>query len=235
MGNVYAVVVAAGRSTRMGGINKQLEPLAGIPVLARSLGALEQAPQLEGIVLAVPQESAGEFRKLADGWGIKKIIEIVPGGDDRQQSVFAGLLAVPSGCGLILVHDGARPLVSSKEIEDIILAAAGCGAATLAVPAKDTVKEAGPDGFVARTLERGRLWLTLTPQAFSYDILLRAHLLARHRGVSYTDDASLVEAAGKPVRLVEGSYRNIKITTPEDLAVAEGLLKSGIGSWELGG
>ena len=232
MGNVCAVVVAAGRSTRMGGINKQLAPLAGIPVLARSLGALEQSPQLEGIVLVAPRGNAGEFRLLADGWGLKKIIEIVPGGDDRQQSVLAGLLAVPSEYDLILVHDGARPLVSSQEIEDIISAAAGCGAATLAVPVKDTVKEAGPDGFVVRTLERGRLWLTLTPQGFFRDILLEAHLQARDSGSIYTDDASMVEAAGKPVRLVEGSYRNIKITTPEDLAVAEALLNSR--DWGLG-
>jgi len=220
----------------MGGINKQLSPLAGITVLARSLGALEQSPRLEGIVLVVPREDAGEYRTLVENWGLSKIKEIVPGGNDRQQSVFAGLLAVPSGCGLVLVHDGARPLVSGKEIEAVIAAAAGCGAATLAVPVKDTIKEAGPDGFVVRTLDRGRLWLTLTPQCFSYDMLMDAHLQARDSGLSYTDDASLVEAAGKPVRLVEGSYRNIKITTPEDLAVAEALLglRNGIKGPETG-
>jgi 2-C-methyl-D-erythritol 4-phosphate cytidylyltransferase len=208
----------------MGGVNKQLLPLSGVPVLARSLAALEQWPGLEGIVLVAPGESVGQFRALAEGWGLKKITAIVSGGDNRQQSVYSGLLAVPSGCAYVLVHDGARPLVSAKEIADVIEAAAACGAATLAVPVKDTVKEAGPGGFVAGTPDRSRLWLTLTPQCFSFEVLLEAHRRALDSGFTYTDDASLVEAAGRPVRLVEGSYRNIKITTPEDLAVAEALL-----------
>ncbi len=229
MAKVYAVVPAAGRGTRMAGANKQLVPLSGVPVLIRSLLALEQLLQVEGIVLVAPADSLLDYREAACKWGVKKIIALVAGGTDRQQSVLNGLLAVPSGCGVVIVHDGARPLVTRKEIEDLISAAGRYGAATLAVPVKDTVKETGAGGFVAGTPDRSRLWLTQTPQGFFYDLLVQAHRLARDRGRSYTDDASLVEDAGHRVKIVEGRYSNIKITTPEDLLVAGALLSlSGI-------
>ncbi|MHB8157849.1 MAG: 2-C-methyl-D-erythritol 4-phosphate cytidylyltransferase [Desulfocucumaceae bacterium] len=225
MADIYAVVAAAGLSTRMGGVNKQLQPLANIPVLVRSLFALEQVPVLDGIVLVAPPDSVEEFRRLAARWSLNKIITVVSGGVNRQQSVLSGLLAVPSGCQIVLVHDGARPLVSRKEIEDTISAAWEFGAATLAVPVKDTIKEADPDCFVARTPDRLRLWLTLTPQGFSFNVLMEAHIQARDRGDVYTDDASLVEASGQRVKLVGGSYSNLKVTTQEDLIVAEAFLR----------
>ncbi|MFZ5634558.1 MAG: 2-C-methyl-D-erythritol 4-phosphate cytidylyltransferase [Bacillota bacterium] len=224
MARIYAVVAAAGQSTRMGGVDKQLLLLAGIPVLVHSLRALEQATQVEGIVLVAPPDKLQQFREITVKWNLKKITAVVPGGVNRQQSVLFGLLAVPFECEVVLVHDGARPLVTVKEIEDLIPAAVEFGAATLAVPVKDTVKEAGPDGFVARTPDRKNLWLTLTPQGFSYNVLMPAHRLAGDRGAVYTDDASLVEASGHPVKIVRGSYSNIKITTAEDLYVAEALL-----------
>ena len=225
MARVFAVVVAAGQSTRMGGANKQLHPLAGVPVLQRSLSALEQVPQLEGIVLVAPPPGVREFRDAAAAWCLKKITKVVPGGLNRQQSVFFGLLAVPFECEIVLIHDGARPLVSRKEIEDVISAAKEFGAATLAVPVKDTVKVADAEGFVAATPDRNKLWLTHTPQGFTHNVLTDAHRLAAEKGNSYTDDASLVEAAGIKVKLVKGGYSNIKITTPEDLLVAEALLE----------
>ncbi|MFZ5645650.1 MAG: 2-C-methyl-D-erythritol 4-phosphate cytidylyltransferase [Bacillota bacterium] len=231
MDKTYAVVVAAGKSTRMGGANKQLLLLSGVPVLARTLSALNSA-ELDGIVLAVPGDSVAEYGKLVTDWGLKKITAVVPGGFNRQQSVLAGLLAVPSECRLVLVHDGARPLVSGKQIEVVISAAAENGAATLAVPVKDTVKEADANCFVKRTPDRSKLWLTQTPQGFIFEILMEAHLKARDGGTVYTDDASMVEAMGRKVKLVQGSYSNIKITTPEDIAVAEALLK--IRNWESG-
>lgn len=227
MAKTFAVVAAAGQSARMGGVNKQLQLLAGVPVLARSLKALEQVPALDGIVLVAPPHSAPEFTEAAAGWGLKKIMSVVPGGISRQQSVFFGLLAVPFGCRIVLVHDGARPLVSKKEIEDVIMAAQEYGAATLAVPVKDTVKASSSDGFVADTPDRKKLWLTHTPQGFLFDVLMEAHRLAAGSGVLHTDDASLVEAAGRRVKLVAGSYSNIKITTPEDILIAEALLKRG--------
>ncbi|MCL6479179.1 MAG: 2-C-methyl-D-erythritol 4-phosphate cytidylyltransferase [Peptococcaceae bacterium] len=224
MARVYAVVAAAGQSTRMGGADKQMLPLAGIPVLVRSLQALEKVPQVEGIVLVVPPDKLQQFREITVKWNIKKTTAVVPGGVNRQQSVLFGLLAVPFECAVVLVHDGARPLVTVKEIEDLIPAAVEYGAATLAVPVKDTVKEAGPDGFVVRTPDRKNLWLTLTPQGFCFDVLMQAHRLAADRRAVYTDDASLVEALGHRVKIVRGSYSNIKITTAEDLQVAEALL-----------
>ncbi|MFZ5651289.1 MAG: 2-C-methyl-D-erythritol 4-phosphate cytidylyltransferase [Bacillota bacterium] len=226
MAKAFAVVAAAGQSARMGGVNKQLQLLAGVPVLARSLQALEQVPALDGIVLVAPPHSLEEFREAAAGWGFKKIVEVVPGGINRQQSVFFGLLAVPFGCRIVLVHDGARPLVSKKEIEDVIAAAEEYGASTLAVPVKDTVKVSSPEGFVAETPDRKKLWLTQTPQGFLFEVVLEAHRLSAGSGVLHTDDASLVEAAGHRVKLVAGSYSNIKITTPGDILIAEALLRN---------
>ncbi|MCL5935184.1 MAG: 2-C-methyl-D-erythritol 4-phosphate cytidylyltransferase, partial [Firmicutes bacterium] len=215
MARVYAVVAAAGKSTRMGGVNKQLLPLSGIPVLIRSLYALDRVPEVLGIILVASPDNVLEFREATARWGLEKVIAVVPGGENRQQSVFSGLLAVPFDCEIVLVHDGARPLVTRKEIKDLIAAVVDFGAATLAVPVKDTVKEASPDGFVAGTPDRYKLWLTLTPQGFSFGLLLAAHRLAGEKGVLHTDDASLVEAYGGRVKIVGGSYGNIKITTPE--------------------
>lgn len=225
LARVFAVVAAAGRSTRMGGADKQLLPLSGIPVLIRSLYALERVPQVEGIVVVAPPDGLEQYREAAVVWNLKKIAAVVPGGDNRQQSVFLGLLAIPFGCEVVIVHDGARPLVTGKEICELITAAEDFGAATLAVPVKDTVKEAGAGGFVVKTPDRSNLWLTQTPQGFSFSLLMEAHGRAGERGVLYTDDASLVEACGIRVKIVSGSYRNIKITTAEDVLVAEALLE----------
>lgn len=224
MGKVFSVVVAAGKSARMGGANKLLLRVGGIPVLIRALQALDRADSVHGIVLVASSENMSVYKEAADQWRIKKIAAVVPGGDNRQQSVYCGLLAVPFDCGIVLVHDGARPLVTGGEISSVISAAAEFGAATLAVPVKDTVKEAGLDGFVARTPDREKLWLTLTPQGFSFALLNDAHRRAAEDGRLYTDDASLLEARGHKVRLVRGSYGNIKITTAEDILLAEALL-----------
>lgn len=221
---VYAVVVAAGRSTRMGGVNKQLLLLSGVPVLIRSLEALAIVPEVQGLILVAPPDNVAGFREMTCKWDLKKVIAVVPGGENRQQSVFSGLLALPSECDIVLVHDGARPLVTKKEITSLIAASIAFKASTLAVPIKDTVKESGPDDFVAKTLNRDTLWLTLTPQGFYRELLMSAHRLAMDRQGIYSDDASLVEAIGQRVKIVKGSYRNIKITTPEDLCVAESLL-----------
>jgi len=228
----YAVIVAAGRSTRMQGADKQFLELAGTPVLQHTLAAFEKAGRIAGIVLVIAPEKyrdsgPGAFRS----WGLNKLIAVVPGGNTRQQSVLNGLLAIPFNCRTVLIHDGARPLVTVGEIETVVAAAGEYGAATLAVPVKDTVKESDGQGFVASTPNRELLWLTQTPQGFSYQLLLEAHRLAGPSAAA-TDDASLVEAAGHRVKLVPGSYRNIKITTPEDIYIAEALLSraSGDGS-----
>lgn len=227
MASVYAVVVAAGRSTRMGtGVDKQLLSLAGRPVLWYTLRVFEEAAVVTGYVLVVPAGRENYFNRLVlDEWRFGKLAAAVAGGDQRQESVWRGLSAVPPDTPVVLVHDGARPLVSVTEVTAVAKEAGRWGAATLAVPVKDTVKEADQRGFVVRTPPREALWLTQTPQGFTYALLMQAHREGREKGFSATDDAALVEALGHPVRLVHGSYRNIKITTPGDLAVAEVLLR----------
>lgn len=225
MGSVWAVVVAAGQGRRMGkGVNKQLLFLAGRPVLAHSLAVFEAASCIEGFVLVVSASDVGRFYKLAkEQWGCHKLRDVVCGGEYRQDSVWEGLCTLPSHTQTVLVHDGARPLICVEQVEKVIAAAVQWNAVSLAVPVKDTIKESTPDSFVVRTLARKSLWLTQTPQAFSYSLLLEAHCRARQTHTMATDDAALVEAMGYRVKLVEGSYSNIKITTPEDLAVAEAL------------
>lgn len=208
----------------MGGSNKQLMELDGRPVLARTLGAFEAAPLINGIVLVGAPALLSLYSKLVRDWGCHKMVSVVPGGINRQQSVYQGLLAVPFGCEIVLVHDGARPLVSLEEIEKVINAARLYGAATCAVPVKDTIKEEDGAGFVLRTPDRSRLWLTQTPQGFSYPLLLGAHRQVRQGPSEATDDAMLLESQGFKVKLVRGSYSNIKITTPEDIAVAACML-----------
>ncbi|WP_084413202.1 2-C-methyl-D-erythritol 4-phosphate cytidylyltransferase [Desulfovirgula thermocuniculi] len=225
MGKVAAVIVAAGRAARMGGVNKQFLPLGGLPVLARSLLAFEAAPSVEECVVVAPPGETGRVAVLARGeWGCRKVVAVVPGGESRQESVLAGLLALSPRTGMVIVHDGARPLLEPELVEAVLAEANHWGAATLAVPVRDTVKEADGDGFVARTLPRERLWLAQTPQAFRFALLLEAHRRARELGLAATDDAALVEALGHPVRLVRGSYRNLKITFPEDYEAALALV-----------
>ncbi|SFG94564.1 2-C-methyl-D-erythritol 4-phosphate cytidylyltransferase [Desulfotomaculum arcticum] len=227
MGSVYAIVPAAGGSTRMGGVNKQLIDLAGRLVVEYSLRVLLEVP-VAGIVLVVPP---GEEQKFLDQ--LKHLlkdqnIQIVAGGANRRDSVGQGLLALPAGVEMVIVHDGARPLARREHIQEAVQAAAEWGAATLAVPVKDTVKLAGSGGLVQETLPREELWQVQTPQVFKLPLLLEAHRKAAGDGFIGTDDASLVERLGKPVKLVRGDYSNIKITTPEDLIIAKALLGSGL-------
>lgn len=226
MGSFYAVVAAAGRSTRMGrAVNKQLLDLAGRPVVEHSLRALLAVP-VDGIILVVtPGEEAQFTEALADILQ-RKNIKIVPGGASRRASVGQGLGALPAGVELVLVHDGARPLARPDNIRAVAGAARRWGAATLAVPVKDTVKVGSAENFVRETLPREMLWQVQTPQAFNRDLLMEAHRAAARDGYEGTDDASLVERLGRPVKLVRGDYSNIKITTPEDLALAQILMGS---------
>ena len=221
-----AVVPAAGSGSRMGAqIPKQYLLLAGIPLLGHTLKVLEASPVIQDIVVVTgPGEEEYCWENIVKGLGITKIKAIVSGGKERQDSVYSGILALSPVPDLVVIHDGARPLLNPAGLLAVVEAAARYGAATLAVPAKDTVKLADEDELVARTLPRGRLWLTQTPQAFRRDLLLRAHRAAREANYLGTDDAGLVERLGFPVKLVRGSYRNIKVTTPEDLIIAQALL-----------
>ncbi len=219
-----AVVPAAGRGERLGGaIPKSLMRLGGRPLVQYALEALQGAAEVEAVAVAVPADSIGAFRDLARSAGLSKVIAVVPGGTDRQASVAAGLQALPPGPDLVLVHDGARPFLSRRLISLVIAAAARDGSATAALPVSETVKR-GADGWVQETLDRATLHRIQTPQAFRRALLEQAHEAAARDGFRGTDDAVLVERLGSPIRLVPGDPANIKITVPEDLALAETLL-----------
>lgn len=220
-----AVVVAAGRSSRMGGADKLFAPLWGRPLLAYTLAAFQACPQVGQIALVLSQANLSPGRELACREELDKVTAICLGGERRQDSVRAGLLAL-SPCDWVVVHDGARPLVTADLIQRGLAAAAATGAAVAALPIADTVKEVGDGDLVRRTLPRQGLWAVQTPQVFRYDLLLQAHQSASSGQEEVTDDAAMVERLGCPVRVFLGSPRNLKVTTPEDLALAEAFLSS---------
>ncbi len=218
-----AVIPSAGRGTRMGSRKKNYLDILGRPVLAHTLAAFEACPLVTAIVIAAAPQDVGMCRdEVVERYGFKKVLAVVAGGAQRQDSV-ANALELSDGFALTLVHDGARPLVTVDVIEAVIKAASESGAAIPAVPVKDTIKEAS-DGLVGRTVDRSALVAVQTPQAFRTELLLRAFSAARRDGFYGTDESSLVERLSEPVSIVAGAYENIKITTQEDLAWAEWIL-----------
>jgi len=194
--------------------------------VVHSIRALAGAPGLRTLVLVVPAASIDRGREVVQRYGPWPFsIELTAGGIERQDSVAAGLDRVDSTAELVLIHDAARPFVSHSCVVACLAAASG-GAATLAVPVRDTVKEAGDDLTVVRTLDRRHLWLVQTPQVFAVELLRRAHELAQRGGYTATDDAALVERIGATVRIVPGETTNLKITTPDDLRWAEWYVQS---------
>ncbi len=220
-----ALVAAAGSSSRMGGVDKLLQPLDGVPVLARTLTALQLAAGVDEIVIAAREEDILEFSQLCRTYGISKCSKVVRGGESRAHSVLLAALEASPEAELLAVQDGARPLVTPELIDRVITAAARCSAAVPAVPVKDTVKLSRQDGAVEETLERERLRAAQTPQVFEASLLKAALQSALEQGAPVTDDASAVERLGKTVFLVDGGEENLKITTPLDLAVAEAILQ----------
>jgi 2-C-methyl-D-erythritol 4-phosphate cytidylyltransferase len=218
-----AVIVAAGKGERMGGVDKIFAPLAGKPLLARTVDAFENCPAIDCIVIVLGQHNIEAGKKLAADYGWKKVKDICIGGKERYESVSNGLRLL-TDCEWVVIHDGARPLVTQKLIETGLEAAKETGAAVAAVPVTDTVKMSSDDKFIIGTLPREKLWAVQTPQVFRFDIIKAAHA-AGHKNV--TDDAALVEKLGYKVKLYTGSYDNIKITTPTDLSLAEILVKGG--------
>jgi len=206
----------------MAGVDKLLAPLAGRPLLAHTLAAFQACPSVGRVALVMAGERLEEGRDLVRAHGFDKVAAVCEGGERRQDSVRAGLEAL-GRCEWAVVHDGARPLVTPRLIEDGLAAARETGAAICAVPVSDTIKQVSAAGEVERTVEREGLWLVQTPQVFRYDLLLEAHRRAAR--IEATDDAALVEAMGGRVRVYMGSPRNIKVTTPEDLALAEVLVR----------
>ncbi len=221
---VCAVIVAAGSSRRMGGENKLLLPLAGAPVLAHTLSAFEKCAAIRDIVLVCREQDILPYTELAKSFGISKLRTVTRGGDSRTASVLAGITAAPEDAALVAVHDGARPLVSEAVITEAVYAAAECGAAAPVVPVKDSIKRI-EDGRIAADVPRDTLAAVQTPQVFSRAVLTRALQAAARENRTFTDDCAAVEAMGQAVRATHGSYENLKITTPEDILVAEALLQ----------
>lgn len=220
--SVTAVIVAAGNSTRMG-TPKQFIPLNGRPLIAHTLLAFEQCAAIGEIVVVAQEEYHARLREIAETYGITKLSAIVCGGNIRQQSVRNGVDACHAE--YVAIHDGARPLVTPVIIERVIQGAVQYGAATAAVRTKDTVKIADENDVVIETPDRTALWNIQTPQIFEKSLYERAFKHAAAHGLDVTDDCQLIEAIGQPVKLVEGSYTNIKVTTPEDVPFAEELLR----------
>ncbi len=218
---IGAVIVAAGRSSRMGGVDKTFAPLLGTLLIARTVEAFEAHPGISDIVLVLADESVQRGRELANARRWSKVGTVCPGGERRQDSVYNGLQAL-APCDLVMVHDGARPCVDQATLDRGIQAAVEHGAAVAGVPVKDTIKLVGPDLAIADTPDRSLLWQAQTPQVFRYDLLLEAHRLCQ---ADVTDDAAMVESLGHQVRMFEGSYENIKVTTAGDLVVAEAFLR----------
>ena len=218
-----AVLLAAGNSTRMGGgRSKVLEELEGRPALCRSLEVLDRCPLIGEICLVCREQDRADMLPLTSG--LATPVRVVPGGAQRQDSVEQGVEALTGPWEYVAIHDGARPLVTEEVLAAVCRDAMAHGAATAAVPSKDTCKLADGAGFVAATPARDRLWAVQTPQAFSLALYREALEKARAAGQSYTDDCQLIEAAGGSVKLTMGDYRNIKLTTPEDLLAARAYL-----------
>jgi 2-C-methyl-D-erythritol 4-phosphate cytidylyltransferase len=216
-----AIIVAAGSSQRMGGIDKLFASVGGRPLLHHTLSAFEACESVNHVMLVVSLESAPQALKLLKNGRFQKVDGTCAGGATRQDSVRAGIGALRA-CEWVVVHDAARPLVTPLLIENGIAAAQETGAATAGLPVTDTLKEVGSDDTILWTVARERLWAVQTPQVFRYELLLRAH---ERENLVASDDAGLVEQIGGRVRIYRGTGTNLKITTPEDLALADALLQ----------
>ena len=225
---VIALVPAAGRGLRMGGsIPKQFLALGGEPLIIQSLLALQTATVVDQIILAVPSADIDYCKcEIVTKHRFTKVTKVVAGGAERQDSVRHALAEVPSDTEIVLVHDAVRPFLTQGMIDEVVAAARKHGAAIVALPMRDTVKQVRPDGMIERTVDRAPLWLAQTPQAFRRDWIEEAHRKAHAEGVRATDDAFLVEWLGQAVAVVEGSGENIKVTRPEDLVIGEAILAS---------
>ena len=226
---VNAVIVAAGKGTRLGGAaSKVLSPVAGRPLILHVLDRFAAAREVDRAVLVVPADGVAEYEALLQTSPPAGLTVVVrPGGARRQDSVRAGLDALAPDCEVVVVHDGARPFASAGLIDRCVRESRPGRSVTAAVPARNTIKSV-QDGQVMETLPRNRLWEIQTPQAFPVRVLRDAYEKAEREGVEATDDAMLVERLGMPVRVVEGSTTNLKVTYPEDLLFAEALVVRGL-------
>jgi 2-C-methyl-D-erythritol 4-phosphate cytidylyltransferase len=221
-----AVIVAAGRGVRFGAADraKQFLLLAGKSVLAHSIELFERLPEFDRIQIVLPADAIESVTQLVDLARYRKEIAFAAGGARRQDSVFAGLAALPRDTEIVAIHDAVRPLAAPEAVAEAVRRARAMGGAILAAPAVDTPKRCGPDGRILETLARRELWLAQTPQVFRYALIRRAYAEVIAAGIEVTDDAAAVERLGEPVEVVRALRPNPKITTPDDLAYVEWLV-----------
>lgn len=224
-----SIIAAAGTGERLGRGNKAMLRLCGKPMLLWSLEKFSSSGEVDELIIVAHADEVENVRRLTSEAGGLLPFTVVAGGDTRQHSVSNALAAVKEACDIVLVHDAARPLVEVGTIREVIAEARRSGAAIAAVKAKDTIKEVGAGGVISGTPERSSLWAAQTPQAFRAELLREAYRRAEADDVTATDDAALVERIGVPVRIVTGTYENIKVTTPSDMKIAEALLKDADG------
>jgi len=223
--NITAIIAAAGAGTRYSKEkNKLFEDLAGIPVIVHTLKNFSAIKEINNIIICTSLELISEIKQLVKDYNVLKVQNIILGGKTRQESVFLGLKeAEKLSPDFVLIHDGARPLISEEIIKNSINTAVKTGASVVAVPVKDTIKRVNPkNNTIFETLKRDELWNIQTPQVFKFDEILEAH--EKFKGQNFTDDAALLEELKIPVSVVMGSYKNIKITTEEDLKIARVLI-----------
>ena len=219
-----AVILAAGSSTRMNGENKQFIEVAGVPVLARSILAFENAECIDEIVVVTKKELIGDVIGLCEKYGCKKVTAVVPGGNTRGESAWLGFSEISDKSKFVAIHDGARCFISPEMIENVCIDAYNYGAAAAAHKATDSIKVSRERGFISETLDRDLIWQMQTPQVFDCNVYRAAAYTAKEAGFEATDDCGLVERLGyKTIKLVECGNRNMKITTPEDIALANAI------------
>jgi 2-C-methyl-D-erythritol 4-phosphate cytidylyltransferase len=223
---ITAIVPAAGLGLRMGGpVPKQFRSVGGLPLVVHALRVFQSSPIIDSIVLAVPEADLAYSRtEIVQAHSFTKVRHVIAGGPERQDSVRLALAAVDEGSDIVVIHDAVRPCVTDSMVRQVVEAAKTDGAAIVALPMRDTVKQVGDDRVIQRTVDRKPLWLAQTPQAFRRDWLQEAHRKAEAEGLAATDDAYLLEWMGRPVKVIEGSGDNIKVTRPEDLIIGEAIL-----------
>lgn len=222
---VSCIIAAGGKSRRMGeGVNKLFLDLGGIPVLARTLLAFEKSDIIDEIIVSCGESDILKVREMAEYYGINKLKSIVKGGEERAESIKNAILEISENCDIVAVHDGARPLVDEEIILKAVLSCREYGAAASGVRPKSTLKREDENGFIEETIDRSKTIEIQTPQVFSKELFVKAYDADDTILKNVTDDCALVERLGVKIKITEGSYKNIKITTKEDILVAECLL-----------
>jgi 2-C-methyl-D-erythritol 4-phosphate cytidylyltransferase len=224
-----AIIVAGGKGERMKvAVKKQYLVLKGIPVLARTIEIFSQCNAIDAIIVVVPPPDIAFCQnEILSFISFSKPVTVTGGGRERQDSVYNGLLAIknPAPDDIVIIHDGVRPFITPPEIEKCITAAERYGASIMAVPVSDTLKYSDGKGFIEKTLDRQRVFSAQTPQVFKHSLIYKAHTDALNKKIKATDDASLIELSGKAIHITTGKRTNIKLTTPEDIAIGNALLE----------